>query len=210
MKSTMPYRGVPTPLMRTRVRAIFAAHPLATFEEWRDTVLALWRQAGYREERYAAIGLASWPKYRAFQTLDALPLFEEMISTGAWWDYVDSLASRNIGELLRHYPKEMKPVLRGWAVSGDMWKRRSAILAQLNFKSETDLRLLYACIRPSLQPAPESAEFFLRKAIGWALRQYARIDPGEVKRYVEKNAAQMSGLTRREALKHVSLKQVSV
>jgi 3-methyladenine DNA glycosylase AlkD len=93
----------------------------------------------------------------------------------------------------------MAVALRDWAVSGDIWKRRSAILAQLNFKSETDLKLLYDCIRPSLG-APD---FFLRKGIGWALRQYARADAAEVIRFVRRNETRLSPLSKREALKHV-------
>jgi 3-methyladenine DNA glycosylase AlkD len=93
----------------------------------------------------------------------------------------------------------MSGILRDWAVSSDIWKRRSAILAQLNFKRETDLKLLYDCIRPSLG----ASEFFLRKGIGWALRQYARTDPAEVIRFVRRNEARLSPLSKREALKHV-------
>jgi 3-methyladenine DNA glycosylase AlkD len=80
-----------------------------------------------------------------------------------------------------------------------MWKRRAAILCQLGFRRETDLDLLYACIEPSL----ESKEFFLRKAIGWALRQYAWTDPREVRRYVTANRERLSPLSVREAMKNI-------
>ena len=83
-----------------------------------------------------------------------------------------------------------------------MWKRRTSIICQLGFKRDTDLDLLYACIRPSLG----SKEFFLRKAIGWALRQYAWTDPGEVQRYVRDHEGKLSPLSRREALKNVSVR----
>ena len=74
MKSEMPYLGVSMPVMRNVCRVVFAAHPLASFDAWRDTVLALWRDARYREERYAAIALTGDRRYRDYQTLDALPL----------------------------------------------------------------------------------------------------------------------------------------
>jgi 3-methyladenine DNA glycosylase AlkD len=199
MKSSMPYLGVQAPQLRRAVRAEFAAHPLETFEEWRDVVLELWRAARYREERYAAIELAGYARYRLFRGLDALPMYEEMITSGAWWDFVDAIATRQLGELLRKHPAEMSAILRQWAVGPDIWKRRSAILAQLNFKSDTDLKLLYDCIRPSLG----FSEFFLRKGIGWALRQYARTDPAEVILFVRRNEAKLSPLSRREALKHL-------
>jgi 3-methyladenine DNA glycosylase AlkD len=199
MKSQMPYLGVLAVPLRKTVKAAAAAHPMASFDDWRDTLLELWRKARHREERYAAIELTGYPRYREFRTLDALPMYEEMIASGAWWDYVDTLASHRIGELLRRYPAEMNSILRQWATCDDLWKRRSAILAQLQFKRDTDLKLLYDCIRPSLA----SPEFFLRKGIGWALRQYAWTDPREIQRYVRKYEAQLSPLTRREALKNV-------
>src|SRR5690348_3611411 len=82
MKSAMPYLGVPAPALRQVCRAVFAAHPLASFEEWRATAFALWREARYREERYAAIGLTGDRRYRAYQRLDVLPMYEEMITSG--------------------------------------------------------------------------------------------------------------------------------
>jgi 3-methyladenine DNA glycosylase AlkD len=198
MKSEMPYLGVQSVPMRKAAKAAIAAHPLASFEQWRGTVLHLWRNARYREERYAAIELAGHRLYRQYQTLDALAMYEEMITSGAWWDFVDSIAAHQIGGLLRRYPAELAPILRQWAAGSDLWKRRSAILAQLQFKRDTDLELLYDCIRPSLG----SPEFFLRKGIGWALRQYAWTDSREIQRYVRKHEAQLSPLTKREALKN--------
>jgi 3-methyladenine DNA glycosylase AlkD len=200
MKSAMPYLGVQTPEHRRICRQVFRAHPLDSFENWRDTVLTLWREAQFREERYAAIALAAYHPYRDFRTVRALPLYKEMITTGAWWDYVDPIATRQIGELLRKSPERMALTLRKWAVADDIWLRRSAILAQLNFKTDTDLALLYDCIRPSLG----RPEFFLQKAMGWALRQYARTDPEEVLQYVQDHRSQLSALSMREALKHLS------
>jgi len=200
MKSDLPYLGIQAVPFRKCTKGVLAAHPLDSFDNWRDSALAIWRGARYREERYAAIELAGYRAYGKFRTLDALPMYEEMISTGAWWDYVDSIASHRLGELLRRYPKELPPILREWAVSNDIWKRRSAMLAQLGFKRETDVQLLYDCIRPSLG----RPEFFLRKAIGWALRQHAWTDPKEVLRFVKANEKQLSPLSKREALKNIS------
>ena len=199
MKSEMPYLGIQATLLRKSAKTVFSAYRLASFEDWRDAVLGLWRQARYREERYMAIELAGYPAYREFRTLRALPMFEEMITTGAWWDYVDSIASHRLGELLRRHPAKMRGVLRKWAKSKDIWKRRSAILAQLGFKADTDLALLYDCIRPSMG----EKEFFLRKAIGWALRQYAWTDAKEVRRYVAEYEAKLSPLSKREAVRNI-------
>lgn len=201
MKSAMPYLGVQTPLLRKACREVYASHAVDSFQEWRDTVLELWRKARYREERYAALELCAERSCQPFQTPKALPLYEELITTGAWWDYVDGIASHRLGLLLHKYPKAMTGRMRNWSRSRDLWKRRSSILCQLRFKEHTDLELLYACIEPSL----ESPEFFLRKAIGWALRTYAWTDPAEVIRYVRANADRLSPLSKREALKNLDV-----
>ena len=200
MKSAIPYLGIQAEPFRKATKAVLDSYPLDSFEDWLATALALWRGARYREERYAVIELVGYRSYEKFRTLDALPLYEELISTGAWWDYVDSIASNRLGELLRRYPKELRAILRQWAVSDDLWKRRSAILAQLGFEADTDLKLLYDCMRPSL----DRPEFFLRKAIGWALRQHAWTDPKEVVRFVKAHEKRLSPLSKREALKNIS------
>jgi 3-methyladenine DNA glycosylase AlkD len=201
MKSAMPFIGVPATPMRQTCKRVFAEHPIASAAQWRQEVLDIWRNAEFREERYAAIELTGVKRYREFQTLDALPMYEELIVSGAWWDYVDVIASHRVGEyLLRDYPREMKREMRRWSKDDDIWKRRTSILAQLTFKEDTDLNLLYDCIRPSLA----SREFFLRKAIGWALRQYAWTDPKEVVRYVREHESELSPLSKREALKNLS------
>jgi 3-methyladenine DNA glycosylase AlkD len=199
MKSQMPYWGVPSAPLRAICKTIFGAYPFANDADWQRDVLAIWRGASHREERYAAIELAAHKKAKRFQTMGALPMYEEMITSGAWWDFVDAIASHQLGDILRHEPDEMKKTMREWSTCDNMWKRRSSILCQLGYKKETDLVLLVDCITPSLS----SEEFFLRKAIGWALRQYAWVDPTWVKRYVKANESKLSNLSKREALKNV-------
>ena len=201
MKSTMPYYGVPTPVHRALCKAVFADVEFAAAEKWQAQVLEIWRKARFREERYAAIGLAGHKHFRHFQTPTVVKMYEEMIVTGAWWDYVDSIASHRIGQILRDYPAPMRRKMLIWSKSSDMWKRRTSILCQLGFRAETDIELLYACIEPSLG----SKEFFLRKAIGWALRQHAWTDATEVRRYVERNRERLSALSIREALKNIGI-----
>lgn len=199
MKSAMPYHGVSSPKMRLVCRTVFAGVDFSSADAWRRAVLSIWRQASHREERYAAIALTEIKRFAPLQTMGALPMYEEMIVTGAWWDYVDAIATHRLGFLLRGYPAAMRRKMLAWSRSKDMWKRRSAILCQIQFKKDTDLDLLYRCIEPSLS----SREFFLRKAIGWALRQYAWTDPKEVRRYVAAHETVLSNLSRREALKNV-------
>jgi 3-methyladenine DNA glycosylase AlkD len=198
MKSAMPYRGVQAPLLEKTCTQLFRDLELPNADVWRDYVLELWRGAKYREERYAAI-LLSGHKDAAFQAPAAMPMYEEIIVTGAWWDYVDVIASRRVGPILKMHPAPMKKMMLAWSKCENLWKRRASILCQLGFKKETDLDLLYACLEPSI----DSKEFFLRKAIGWALRQYAWTDPAEVRRYVRRNEKRLSPLTKREALKNI-------
>lgn len=197
MKSEMPYLGVQTPALKVVCRKVFTAHPIETRKRWLDTILAIWRNADYREERYAAIRLGEHPAYEEFRTLEALPCYEEMIVDGAWWDYVDAIAPRLVGGLLTRYPEEMKAVMLEWAHSSDIWKRRTSIICQLKFKDATDVDLLQACIEPSI----DHTEFFLRKAIAWALREYAKTDPDEVIAYITANAHRLSRFSKKEALR---------
>jgi 3-methyladenine DNA glycosylase AlkD len=200
MKSALPFYGVQMRGQRAVFRRAFAEQPLASFEHWRATVLALWREAAFREERYAAIELTGDRAYREYRTsLEALPLYEELIVTGAWWDYVDSVATRRVAELLRVHPAVMKRTLLACSRGPDPWLRRSAIICQVTFKAETDRDLLYRCIEPSLR----ERDFFIRKAIGWALRSYAWTDPDEIVRYVRAHEAELSPLSRREAVKNI-------
>ena len=203
MKSAMPFLGVPTPVMRRLARTVFGAYPLTDAATWQATALTLWREAAHREERYAAIELTGLRRYAPFQTLAALPMYQEMIVSGAWWDYVDALAIHRIGGLLRRHPEEVRSVLLAWRTDADLWLRRTAILSQVSFKQETDVALLYACIEPNLM----DREFFIRKAIGWALRSYAWVDPEEVVRFVAEHERVISPLSRREALKNVGRRQ---
>jgi 3-methyladenine DNA glycosylase AlkD len=202
MKSAMPYLGVSTAPRRVFCKTLFADLAWDDAAAWQADVLEVWRGAQFREERYCALELTRVRAARRFQTVDALPLYEEMIVTGAWWDFVDEIAGNRLGPILRADPAAMKPAMLEWACCADMWKRRSAILCQLGAKEATDAAFLFACIAPSLS----SKEFFLRKAIGWALRQYARTDPLLVADYVARHAGELSSLSKREAMKHIGPK----
>ena len=199
MKSEMPFLGVQTPHHRRFCKQLFKAHPISEPGVWRATALTLWHQAEYREERYCVLNLLNHPIYRPFQTLAALPMYRELIVTGAWWDLADNIAPYGICALLERAPGKMQSTLRNWASGGDLWLRRSAIICQLKRKHTTDTDLLYDCIEPSIG----EPEFFLRKAIGWALREYAKTDSEAVLHYVEERRDRLSTLSKREALRRI-------
>jgi 3-methyladenine DNA glycosylase AlkD len=190
MKSALPFRGVQKPGRVQLARAVFV--PLER-DEWEATVRTLWHEARFREERYLALALLKDRRYREYRDLDALPLYEELISGGAWWDFVDEVATGPLGALL----PDVAPVLREWSVDPDLWKRRAAIIAQVTRRADTDFALMTDCIEPNRG----DREFFIRKAIGWALRSYARVDPEAVVAYCDTH--ELAPLSRREALKNI-------
>ncbi len=196
MKSAMPFLGVPSPTVRKTVRMLAKAHPFAGADQLRDTVMELWHGATRREERHAAIMLTDSGLGRGEMRL--LPFYVVVIEEGQWWDYVDAVAPR-LCELLQFDPALMDPLLRAWSVHPNLWFRRASITAQLAAKSGTDSRLLGDVIRVNLG----DRESFIRKAIGWALRHYARTNPAWVLQFVAENEPQLSPLSRREALKHL-------
>ncbi|MHB1526901.1 MAG: DNA alkylation repair protein [Candidatus Dormibacteria bacterium] len=196
MKSSMPYLGVPVPEVRRITNAAARVHSPASATALAATGRLLWRRAEFREERYAATALTGLKI--AHGRLELLPLYEEMITVGAWWDHVDEVAHR-IGILLIAHPDRMRPLLQRWAVDQDRWLRRTSIIAQLGVKRLTDIELLERMITANVG----DPDRFIRKAIGWALRDYARTEPAWVRRFVDTHHGQLSALSRREALRHL-------
>lgn len=196
MKSSMPFMGVPSPLVRQTVRALARKHAFCGLAELHASVTWLWESATYREERYAAIMLTDSRLARG--ELALLPFYAVVLETGQWWDYSDAVAPR-IWELLARHREHLDPLLREWSVAEDFWFRRVAIIAQLPAKDATDTALLHDVIVANLA----EKEFFIRKAIGWALRQYAKTDPEWVREFVANYRTQLSPLSLREALKHL-------
>ena len=119
--------------------------------------------------------------------------------TGAWWDVVDDVATHLVGDVLSHHRPAATPVIRAWATGEDLWLRRTAVICQVGHKADTDVELLRLAIEANV----DDPSFWLRKAIGWALRQHARTDPDWVRAEVDRLGDRLSGLSRREALKHL-------
>lgn len=197
LKSVEPCHGVAVPEARRIVEATCAGLAFSTQADFHAAVLAVWRGATHREERFTAITMTGLPQARPFQTPAALPLYEELISTGAWWDLVDEVAAHRLGPLLLAHHGPVAKALRRWAKGDDLWLRRAAIIAQVLAHEDVDVPLLFDCLRPSLA----RKEFWLRKAIGWALRHLARERPEDVKRFLSEHDAVLSGLSKREAAK---------
>ncbi len=198
MKTDMPFYGVKksgrTPVLAELVHRF----PLGSRREYEAAVRALWRRP-HREEKYLAIALAR--RYPRYVTLSSVPLYRQMIVQGAWWDLVDDIAVHLVGRVLLQQRSTMEPKLDCWIDDGNLWLRRTAIISQLHHKDRTDEAQLFRyCLRRA-----HEAEFFIRKAIGWALRDYAKTAPDTVRDFVLAHTDVWSGLTYREATKHLDV-----
>lgn len=198
MKSAMPYRGVATPARTRLMKDLLASRAPRDRQTWEATARALWDGAGYREERYAAIDLCGHRSARAWQDPATLPLYEHMIVDGAWWDHVDAVAIHLVGPILRAHHTEVVPTIRRWATAEDRWRRRSSVIVQNGAKHSTDTGLLAFAIEANV----DDPDFFIRKGIGWALREYAKANPEWVRAFVAGH--DLSPLSRREATKHLT------
>jgi 3-methyladenine DNA glycosylase AlkD len=200
MKSAMPFLGVQKPVRVKALRPVFHAHPLPSYDEWAATVQAIWDEARYREERYAAIDLARDRRYADFAAASrSLGLYDHLIVTGAWWDYVDEIAIHLVGPALRADFATAAPTIRQWSRDPDRWRRRASVICQIRSRERTDTDLLTACILASTA----DTDFFLRKGIGWALREYAKVAPGWVAEFVATHQASLSALSIREATRNL-------
>jgi 3-methyladenine DNA glycosylase AlkD len=199
MKSPMRYHGVAMPDVRRIAKHALRRHPIEDTDDCEHTVRHLWDHASRREEWYAALTVATAPATRQFRSLQMLPLYRHLITTGAWWDVVDDAATHLVAPLLREHPLPMSATVRRWSVDEDVWLRRAAILSQIGAKERTDTTLLTDVLEPNL----DRPEFFLRKAVGWALRDLARTDPDWVGGYVLARRDRLSPLSQREATRHL-------
>jgi len=192
MRNLFPFLGIKKPLRNEIFTRWLKQNPIKTHA-------ALWQQAATlwalpeREFHYVALELLV--KYKKMLVASDLPQLERMVLENSWWDSVDIIAPKLIGSLLQKDTDLKKNVLR-WLESGNIWLQRSAIIYQLHYKEQTDPLMLFDCIGE----LASSKEFFIQKAIGWALRQYARNNPLAVQQFVEQN--QLAPLSKREALKH--------
>ncbi|EAD5711717.1 DNA alkylation repair protein [Listeria innocua] len=148
-----------------------------------------------RELQYAAIDLLS--RYGKKQASEAIEIYEQLVTTKSWWDTVDGLAGTVVSNHFKLYPDLIPIYNEAWINGDNIWLARTAILFQLKYKEETNDELLFANCEKWLG----SKEFFIQKAIGWALRQYAKVDSEAVRVFV--NSHTLAPLSRREALKHI-------
>jgi 3-methyladenine DNA glycosylase AlkD len=192
MKNQFEYLGLPTPIRKELTKAFYAEHGHPAPGEVESIVSDCW-QMPYREYKYFAMEMMAKMKKKVGH--DAIHLYERLITDQSWWDTIDLIAPSLVGYHFMEYPEERTEYLNKWIKSGNIWLQRSCILFQLKYKLDTDPRLLGSIILK----LKDSKEFFIRKAIGWSLREYSKTDPGFVVRFVQTH--ELSGLSHREALK---------
>jgi 3-methyladenine DNA glycosylase AlkD len=191
MRNLFPFLGIPKPERERLEKEIFkkAVYDLPSL------LLRLWEQ-DHREYQYTALCLAQ--RYRKILTPEIVPTLEKMIRTKSWWDTVDTIAPNLIGHLVKMHP-ELLPLMDQWIEDPYLWIRRSALLFQLRWKKETDEKRLFHYCQKTLH----EKDFFIRKAIGWVLREYSKTSPASVSRFLSRHRSKLSPLSVREASKYL-------
>jgi len=194
MKDHFPFLGIKSPLRKDLEKQFFKETEILKAPFSKDFVLALWEK-GEREYHYTAITYMG--KFLKKLDKGVIPFFESLITSNSWWDSVDSIAPL-VGEMARRYPDVIEETINQWSVHDNMWLRRTAILFQLKYKGQTNETILYQYIVINA----DSKEFFIQKAIGWALREYSKTNPASVKSFIEGNT--LAPLSIREGSKYLS------
>ncbi|MFJ7590057.1 DNA alkylation repair protein [Streptomyces sp. NPDC097617] len=196
MKNVACFLGIPTPLRRELSKSVTKDTPKPSEQDCAALALRCWT---FPEREYHYFAVDYLRRHVSRCSSGFLPVARHLIVTVPWWDTVDLLAAHTVGPLVAADPR-LAAVMDEWIEDEDLWLARTALLHQLRFKSATDTgRLFDYCRRRAGHP-----EFFLRKAIGWALREYAKTDPDAVRAFVEAERAALSPLSAREALKNLA------
>ncbi|CAM4133124.1 DNA alkylation repair protein [Flavobacterium sinopsychrotolerans] len=195
MKNNFSFFGIKTEERRRIFKEIWKENKEEVSANTREIALALYSKKE-REFQYCAIEILR-KELKGNYKKDDIQLIEKLITTNSWWDSVDTIAKYILGEYLSEFPLETKNVITRFSRSENMWLNRSAILFQLRYKQETSADLLFSeCLKHS-----HSKEFFIQKAIGWALREYAKSNPEDVQAFVKNNT--LKPLSKKEALKNM-------
>ena len=194
MKHKFQFFGISKPERAQLEKEFFKSCPITSHDELKQILTILWNKP-QREFQYTACELAQ--KHHKLWTPDFFEVFESMIRTHSWWDSVDTIASNMVGKLLLKYP-ELQNSMDAWIDDDNFWIQRTALLFQLRYKEKTDEQKLFGYCKKRAH----EKEFFIRKAIGWALREYSKTNPKSVKEFLVNHKDQLSPLSYKEANKY--------
>lgn len=192
MKGHFPFYGIKGPLREEIFRDFNESFTVTGYEELMEMVMSLWEREA-REYQFFAMDLLY--KYKKLWNENFIGDMEKLILSKSWWDTVDMLSGKYCSLYFLKHPESMKATYLRWSRHANMWLNRSAIIGQLRMNDATDRDLLEACIKPHVG----SNEFFLRKGIGWALRQFSKTDPGWVIAFTQRYP--LKPLSEKEALR---------
>ncbi len=194
MRDQFAFLGIPSTPLTGLFRQALTGLPKPTSVQAAEFALACWELP---EREYQYLACSYLRRYATLLDESFVDTARHLVVTKSWWDTVDALAAHVVGPLVSAYPS-MVAVMDDWAAGEQLWLTRTAILHQLRYKGHTDVeRLFRYCVDRA-----DHKDFFIRKAIGWALREYAHTDPGAVRTFVAAHP-ELSGLSRREALKNI-------
>ena len=193
MKNNFSFLGIKTEKRRAIFKSIYEQNKAEIKSNFRAIAWELF-QMKEREFHQVAIDLLV-KEYKKNFVIEDIKLIEKLIITNSWWDSVDTIAKYLLGGYLQQFPLETLKVIERFSNSKNMWLNRSAILFQLSYKEKTNFEILIS----ECEKHKHSNEFFIQKAIGWALRDYSRFNPTGVKAYV--NSTNLKPLSSREALR---------
>jgi 3-methyladenine DNA glycosylase AlkD len=195
VRNVAPFLGITTPERRALSRTVLEGMPRPDEADCAAIALRCWRLPE-REYHYFAVDYLRRHLGRCSSAL--LPVARHLVTTVSWWDTVDALAAHVVGGLVAADPK-LTADMDAWIVDDDLWVARTALLHQLRYKERTDADRLFAnCLRQS-----GHSDFFIRKAIGWCLREYAKTDPEAVRAFLARERGSFAPLSVREALKNI-------
>lgn len=196
MKNNFPFYGIKTDKRRQLFKEVWKANQEEVLQNPREIALQLFKY-NEREMHYCAIEILTKNLRKNYRKDDNC-LIEKILTTHSWWDSVDTIAKFILGQYLTEHPEQIRSVIGQFSDSKNMWLNRSAILFQLGYKQKTNATLLFAeCVKHS-----HSKEFFIQKAIGWALREYGKSNPNAVLEFVSNT--QLKPLSQKEALKNIT------
>ncbi|MFN4902567.1 MAG: DNA alkylation repair protein [Ignavibacteria bacterium] len=199
MKDIDVFYGIPSPNRKKLCKHVLAQFPKTILKDWQHIVRDLMNK-GKREAMYAAIDIAE--KAHIYWDEEAIDILLEMALYRSWWDTIDAI-SPLIGTYIEKNPNKRDSLIEKWMRSGNFWLQRICLLFQKRYKTRTDKELLFSlCLRLA-----DEKEFFIRKGMGWALREYSYVNPKEVKQFVL--SSPLSPLTKKEGLKVIERKHQS-